>query len=120
MTNNLNHPAMTIDSPNLEVIYYDNEIDFDNLFISLRKKGIENITIQSGGKMNALLIRKGLINYISVIVAPLIVGGRDVSTLVDGDSISTIDDLKLLKPLELISADILSNSYLHLKYKVLL
>lgn len=119
VTNNLNHPAMTIDSSNLEVVYCDNEIDYDDLFAKLKKRGIDNITIQSGGEMNALLIRKGLVDYISIVIAPLIVGGRNVSTLADGDSISTIDDLKLLRPLELIRTDILSNSYLHLEYKVM-
>lgn len=69
--------------------------------------------------MNALLIRNGLIDYISVVVTPLIVGGRDVSTLVDGDSIVSFDDLKLLRPLELVQSDVLSNSYLHLKYKLM-
>lgn len=119
VTNNLNHPAMTIDSSNLEVVYYDNEIDYDDLFAKLKKRGVDNITIQSDGEMNALLIRKGLIDYISIVVAPLVVGGREVSTLVDGDSIASFDDLKLLRPLQLVQNDILNNSYLHLKYKVI-
>lgn len=120
VTNNTNHPAMKIDESNLEIISYGQDIDFSDLFIKLKKKGIDDLTIQSGGEMNALLIRKGLINYISVVVAPLIAGGRNTPTLVDGDSLSIFNDLKLLRPLELISSEILNNSYINLRYKVLL
>jgi len=120
VTNNTNHPAKNINNPNLEIISYEKDIDFNDLFIMLKKKGIDDLTIQSGGEMNAALVRGGLINYISVVVAPLIAGGRNTSTLIGGDSLTTLDDLKLLRPLELISADILNNSYINLRYKVLL
>ena len=39
---------------------------------------------------------------ILIVVVPLIVGGRNVLTLVDGNSTASIDELKLLSPLELI------------------
>jgi len=39
---------------------------------------------------------------ILIVVVLLIVDGRSVLTLVDGDSTASIDELKLLSPLELI------------------
>ena len=119
VTNNVNHPANTDDSLNLKVIKYGAKIDFVDLFKKLKQMGVDNMTIQSGGETNALLVREGLINNVSIVVAPLIVGGRETPTLIDGDSLLTFDDLKLLRPLELMGADILDGSYLHLKYKII-
>jgi len=69
--------------------------------------------------MNAKLLREGLIQNISIVVAPVIVGGRATSTLVDGDSLQTLEDLKLLRPLKLVEARALEDSYVHLRYQVL-
>jgi len=118
-TNN-QHPAKTNLEANLEFIYIDGKVDFTDLFKQLRSKaGVDRLTIQSGGEMNSLLIREGLVNNVSVVVAPILVGGRDTPTLVDGPSLITDADLQFLKPLELVRADVLENSYLHLQYKVL-
>ena len=51
-------------------------------------------------------------------IAPLLVGGKDVSTLIDGEAISCSKELDNLKALELIECNQLDNSYIQLKYKV--
>ena len=117
-TNNI-HPANSITDSNLEVLFYEDEIDVKNLFRRLKSLGIDNLTVQSGGEMNAELMRGGLINLVSLVVTPVMVGGSTTPTLLDGKSLETIDDLKLLKPLELVSIDKLTDSYIHLKYRVL-
>lgn len=119
ITTNMEHPAKKTNGPNLEVLNYQKKIDFHDLFTKLKKQGVDHLTIQSGGEMNAELMRGGLINLVSVVVAPLMVGGSSTPTLLDGKSLETIDDIKLLKPLELVSVDKLEGSYIHLKYKVL-
>jgi 2,5-diamino-6-(ribosylamino)-4(3H)-pyrimidinone 5'-phosphate reductase len=117
-TTNKQHPAASLNNPNLELIVYENSIDFANLFAKLKVKGIERMTVQSGSELNAELARSGLIDFVSVVVAPLLVGGKETATLVGGKSLETDDELRLLKPLTLQSATTLSNSYLHLRYKV--
>ncbi len=119
VTTNPDHPAAKITDPCLHVFKYDGQIDFKDMFKKLKAEGAEKVTIQSGGEMNAELIRSGLINFVSIVVAPVLVGGRDTVSLVDGKSLETVEDLKLLRPLELAGVDKLSNSYLNLKYKVL-
>ena len=69
--------------------------------------------------MNSKLIRLGLIDRVSIVVAPALVGGRDTSSLVDGESLHKESDLKLIKALELVKITKLKNSYIHLIYKVL-
>lgn len=118
VTTNAEHPAHTSAEANLEVISYEGKVDFTDLFRRLKQAGADNLTVQSGGEMNAQLVREGLINNVSIVVAPLLVGGRATPTLVDGPSLATEADLLFLKPLKLVAADILPNSYLHLRYKV--
>jgi 2,5-diamino-6-(ribosylamino)-4(3H)-pyrimidinone 5'-phosphate reductase len=119
VTTNPRHPANAIKDGNLSVIKYEDKIDFEDLFARLKSFGAERVTIQSGGDMNAELMRLGLINYVSLVFAPVMIGGRDTAALLGGASIESDDDLTLLKPLELVSTDKLNDSYLHVKYKVL-
>lgn len=119
VTTNKNHPAFKAED-NIEVIYYKKEINFVDLFQKLKKDfKINRMTIQSGGTMNATLLRLGLINKVSLVIAPLLVGGATTSTLIDGEAIHSVKELNKLKPLKLIKAQKLKHSYLHLVYKVL-
>jgi len=120
ITNNKNHPAygLTEELPNLQILYYD-ELDLGRLFEDLLEKyGVDRITIQSGGTLNNELVRQGLIDYVHIVIAPLLVGGKETSSLLDGTSISKIEELSKLKALELLEVNRLEDSYLELKYRV--
>lgn len=82
------------------------------------KYNAENLTIQSGGTLNGLFVRNKLIDFVNIVIAPIIVGGKDVATLVDGDSITNENELNKLMPLELMECNKLEDSYIQLKYKV--
>lgn len=119
VTTNKNHPAFKVSSDSLEILYYK-KLNLPALFSELKKKyGIRRITIQSGGEMNSSLIRKGLIDRVSFVFAPMLVGGRDAPTLVDGVALSSDKDLKLIKALKLEKINKLKESYIHLVYRVL-
>lgn len=105
---------------NIEIIYYENEIDFIDLFELLKNRyNIENLTVQSGGTLNSILIRNNLINKVRIIIAPVIIGGKDTATLVDGISLVDRSDLSKLKALKLVKCNILENSYLELLYEII-
>ena len=80
---------------------------------------VERITIQSGGTLNCKFLRENLIDYVNIVIAPILVGGSTTNTLIDGKAISKIEELNQLKALELLETHILQNSYVQLKYKVL-
>lgn len=86
VTANPQHPALGVSDPNLSTRYYDAGIDFVDLFSSLRRRGVERVTVQSGGQLNAVLMRARLIHRVSIVVAPLLVGGGDTPILVDGSA----------------------------------
>ena len=100
--------------------FYATEIDFTDLLVRLRKDyGIEKITIETGGTLNSIFLRSGLVDHIKIVVAPLIVGGKDTSSLVDGFSLTDQSQLHLLKALKLKECRRLDNSYLLLEYDVI-
>jgi 2,5-diamino-6-(ribosylamino)-4(3H)-pyrimidinone 5'-phosphate reductase len=119
VTTNPNHPALGIDADNLNVWQFNNEIDFKRLFELVEKQGAKAITIQSGGDMNAVLLRAGLIDELSIVVAPVLIGGKETPSLIGGDPLQSEEDLRKIKALELISVKKLEHNYLHLRYKVM-
>lgn len=119
VTTNAGHPAFGIPDPKLVTRYYNPKIDFVNLFGSLQHEGVDRLTVQSGGQLNAVLLRAGLIDRVSVTVAPLLVGGGDTPTLVDGPGAPPGSHLVQLPRLRLVKATPLAHSYLHLEYDVI-
>ena len=121
VTTNKNHVAYSLKDKydNLEILYY-NEFEPKVLLEDLyRKYNADRLTIQSGGTLNGLLVRNKLIDFVNIVIAPIIIGGKDVPTLVDGDGITDEKDLFKLLPLQLLECNKLEDSYVQLKYKVL-
>ena len=121
VTTNKNHIAFSLKEKyeNLDILYYE-VLDLKTLLTDMKQKyNAEKITIQSGGNLNGKFLREDLIDYVNVVIAPLLVGGRDTSTLIDGDAISTVNELNKLKALQLIECNKLEDSYIQLKYKII-
>ena len=121
MTTNKSHPAFSIkaDYKNIEIIFYEKEINFKDLFQKLRKEyKVEKLTIQSGGTLNTTLVRDGLIDRVLLVVSPALIGGKDTSTLLDGESLHTEQELFKIKTMKLIQAKPLENNYLLLEYRL--
>ena len=66
-----------------------------------------------------MFLREKLFDYVDIIVAPLLVGGKATTTLIDGDAILTPEQLHELGVLELENVQPLDGSYIRLRYKVL-
>lgn len=121
VTDNKNHPAYRLldKFDNLKIIYYEN-IDLTKMMKDLKNNyDVERITIQSGGTLNCEFLRENLIDYVNIVIAPILVGGSTTNTLIDGKAISKVEELSQLKALELMETHVLQNSYIQLKYKVL-
>ena len=118
VTTNKEHPVFNTKYDNLDILLYD-ELDLNKLLEDLYSKyNAKRLTIQSGGTLNGLFVRNKLIDYVNIVIAPILVGGKDVPTLVDGESIKDESELNKLLPLELLECNKLENSYIELKYKV--
>lgn len=121
VTTNSAHPALFLkeELSNLHILTYENEIDLSDLFQKLYEQfDVDKLTIQSGGTLNTTLIRLGLVDRLLLVVAPALIGGQNTSTLMDGLSLHSAEELSKIKTLELVSATPLEHSYLLLEYKV--
>jgi 2,5-diamino-6-(ribosylamino)-4(3H)-pyrimidinone 5'-phosphate reductase len=121
ITTNPEHPAFELkkEFSNIEILKYEKEVDLPDALNKLKKEyGVDRITIQTGGTMNASWVREGLIDRLLLVVAPAMVGGKATATLMDGESLHSESELFKIKSLELVQAKPLENSYLLLEYKV--
>lgn len=122
ITTNKNHPAFELKDqyPTMHILLYENEIDFIDVFRRFKEEfGINRITIQTGGTLNAQFLRLGLIDRVSIVIAPALIGGSNTQSLIGGESLHNETELKNIKALKLIKNETLKNSYIHLVYKVI-
>lgn len=119
ITQNPVHPAFLVKEDNLHIIMQDTLDLAGALEILKEDYGCSRLTVQSGGTLNGLFLRKKLLDYIDIVVAPILIGGKDTATLIDGASITSVDDLHALGVLKLEACDVLKNSYIRLRYKVI-
>ena len=119
ITTNTRHPAFNVEDENLHIIY-QNELSLKDALIKLKSEyGCERITIQTGGTLNNLFLREKLFDYVDIIIAPVLIGGKDTSTLIDGKSLTEECELSKLGVVKLQECVILENSYLRLRYEVI-
>ena len=119
VTSNKSHPAFEVKAENLHIIYQENPSLADALSRLKSELGCERLTIQSGGTLNGAFLREKLIDFVDIVVAPILIGGKDTPTLIDGESLRGADELGGLGVLELIECRVLADSYLRLRYKVI-
>lgn len=118
ITQNSNHPAFSVKEDNLHIIKQDT-LNLSEAFNILKEEyGCQRLTIQSGGTLNGLLLRNKLIDHIDIVVAPILIGGKDTPTLIDGISIASADELNLLGVLQLDKCEVLKDSYIRFRYRV--
>ena len=118
ITSNKEHPAFGVKADNLYIIY-EGEMSLTKALGRLYTElGCERLTVQTGGTLNSALIAEGLIDFIDIVVAPVLIGGKDTATMVDGPSITEREELSRLGVLRLIEATPLEDSYLRLRYEV--
>lgn len=122
ITTNKNHPAYKLLDryDNIRILYYKDHIDFIDVFRRFRKEfKIKRVTLQTGGTLNAHLLRLGLIDHVSIVLAPALIGGNNTQSLIGGESLYTLGDLTKIRALKLTKCKKLKNSYIHLKYDVI-
>lgn len=119
ITTNDAHPAFQVQESNLHIIY-QKQLSLSDALAELKTEfGCERITIQSGGTLNSLFLREKLFDYVDIVIAPVLIGGKDTATLIDGPSLMSESELSQLRALKLEECVVLENSYLRLRYKVM-
>ena len=118
ITSNRSHPAFNVDADNLYIIYQEHP-SLGNALERLKNEcECDRLTIQSGGTVNGLFLREKLLDFVDIVVAPILIGGKDTPTLIDGRSLDKNAELSELGVLQLIECTTLQDSYIRLRYKV--
>ncbi len=119
ITSNRNHPAYNVKEINLHIIFQE-KLSLKKALHKLKLSyGCERLTIQSGGTVNGLFLREKLFDYVDVVVAPVLIGGKETAFLIDGSSILSENELSKMGVLKLIECTGLNDSYIRVRYQVL-
>lgn len=68
------------------------KVNIKNLFQLLENLGIKRILVEGGGEINWSVLKIGLADELIVTISPVVVGGRDAKTLVEGEGIANVID----------------------------
>ncbi len=63
-------------------------VDLNKMMTTLKKTGVNHLMVEGGGTMNFELMRLGLVDELTMYIAPMIFGGVNSPTLADGHGIS--------------------------------
>ena len=83
----------------------DGRVDLVALMSYLHEEGIDKLMLEGGSTLNFSMIRAGLIDRISICVAPMIVGGANAKTFFDGEGFDLMDDAVKLKLIDSYTLD---------------
>ena len=118
ITSNKDHPAYNVKENNLHIIFQE-ELSLKDALRELKLSyGCERLTIQSGGTVNSLFLREKLFDYIDIVVAPVLIGGKETASLIDGHSIISENELSKLGVLKLMDCIVLNDSYIRVRYQL--
>lgn len=67
-------------------------VNLKELFLTLEKMGMTKVLVEGGGELNWSLLRLGMVDELTVTVAPKIAGGRLATTFVEGDGFDQISE----------------------------
>lgn len=68
------------------------KVDLARLMSQLHKRGITSVLIEGGGTIKAAALAAGIVDKVSFIVAPKIIGGADAKTPVEGNGSTIISE----------------------------
>ncbi|MCR4662807.1 MAG: bifunctional diaminohydroxyphosphoribosylaminopyrimidine deaminase/5-amino-6-(5-phosphoribosylamino)uracil reductase RibD [Endomicrobiaceae bacterium] len=75
--------------------------DFNVVIEKLNKMALKKILIEGGGEINASALKTGKVDEILLFIAPIVVGGRNSKTFVEGDGAKFIKDSLKFKKIEI-------------------
>ncbi|MBS7247621.1 MAG: 2,5-diamino-6-(ribosylamino)-4(3H)-pyrimidinone 5'-phosphate reductase [Candidatus Jordarchaeales archaeon] len=75
---------------NVIVCGEEEKVNLEILMERLSEMGVKSLLLEGGGNLNWSMLEKGLVDEVRVAIAPVIVGGREAVTLVEGEGFSRV------------------------------
>lgn len=96
--------AKAIERDGVEVLPMPSEtgrVDLRAMMAELARRQIISVLVESGGELNSSLLETGLAHSVLFFVAPMLFGGADAPTAVEGQGVSAVSDAIKLRDVEL-------------------
>ena len=74
------------------IVTGNRKVNIKKLFQILEKMSFKKILVEGGGEINWSVLKLGIINELIVTISPVVVGGRDAKTLVEGVGFENISN----------------------------
>lgn len=98
------------------IVAGDEHVDMKTALEELNARySIEVIRVDSGGTLNGILLRAGLVNEVSILIHPDLVGGMTLNSIFKAPDLNSLDDVIHLR---LTHVEKLENEIVWLKYEV--
>lgn len=90
------------------------KVDLNNLMVKLGNIGIDSILLEGGGEVNYSALEAGIVDKIMLFMAPVIIGGKESKTFVEGKGIDLLTNSFKASNLKIedLGEDILITSYI--------
>ncbi|MGB9979597.1 2,5-diamino-6-(ribosylamino)-4(3H)-pyrimidinone 5'-phosphate reductase [Methanobacterium sp.] len=75
----------------------EDSVDLKSLMKELSRMGVKTLILEGGSTLNYSMLENGLVNEVRVCIAPMIAGGSEAKTLVDGEGIDKMSNAIKLK-----------------------
>ena len=95
-------------------VHATERVDLGEMMQTLKELGINRLMVEGGATLNFELIRRGLVDELSVFVSPMIFGGESAPTLAAGQGL----ERSAAVPLKLIHAESWDDGGVLLRYKL--
>ncbi|MBS3679865.1 dihydrofolate reductase family protein [Ornithinibacillus massiliensis] len=93
----------------------DDHIDLTLALQKLYEMGFRKLGLSGGGAINGAFLRQGLIDEISIVYSPLVVGGRRTPSLFDCDELQSVHEITKL---DMIQVKLVGSGSVWVHYKV--
>jgi 2,5-diamino-6-(ribosylamino)-4(3H)-pyrimidinone 5'-phosphate reductase len=70
-------------------------VDLPELLARLRTRGVERLLVEGGGELNWTFVEQDLLDELYVTIAPVLLGGRDAPTLLEGEGMGMGGQVRL-------------------------
>jgi len=112
-TSNIQMEALR--SRGVEVFIHESErVDLEKALRTLKELGVNRLMVEGGGTLNFELLRLGLVDELSVYIAPMIFGGESAPTAAAGLGVARGAAI----PLKLVETEVHEDGGVVLKYQV--
>ena len=83
----------------------EGRVDLKKLFLRLGQDGMDSILIEGGGSLAGSAVKTGMIDRVITYLAPMILGGKEAKSPVEGEGFAKLKDALRLEKMEVIPLD---------------